>query len=138
MIYCGVQLYPGSFKIVALSEGFALIDEQFFHIDNHCDLTSWINSLKADPLEEIQWFFDEGEFNNKQYPAQLFHHLANDDDILLVNHRKLINIIQFFYEWMAQEEIFHMMPTKAFVLASAPRIFSEQELVSFYPDDVSL
>lgn len=132
MIYCGVQLYPSAFKIVALSSGFALLAEQYFHCDNHVDVTSWINSLKLDPLEKIHWFFDEREFNNNQYPAQLWRHRINNEAVFLVNHRQLINLMQFFYERLAQEELLHTIPTKAFILASTVRIFKEQELVAFY------
>ncbi len=33
MIYFGVQLLPQAFKIVALSQGFALIDEHCFTVE---------------------------------------------------------------------------------------------------------
>ena len=131
MIYCGVQLYPAAFKIVALSEGFAFIDEQSFANENQDRLMPWIDDLKSDPVEEVKWFFDEFEFKNDKYQGQILNLMKNNQHIFLVNQRKLINLIQFFYEWIALEEMYHMIPGKAFFLASAVRIFNEQELIAY-------
>lgn len=134
MIYFGVQLLPQAFNIIALSEGFALLDQRLFTVEQYDHIESWSNSLKIDPHEPAKWFFDETEFNNPDYPALLFDSLNSANNIYLVNHRKLANILQFFYEWIAREFDFAPRPEKAFFLAATIRIFDEQQIKQFIPD----
>lgn len=134
MIYFGVQLLPQAFNIIALSEGFALLDQRLFTVEQYDHIESWSNSLKIDPHEPAKWFFDETEFNNPDYPALLFDSLNSANNIYLVNHRKLANILQFFYEWIAREFDFAPRPAKAFFLAATIRIFDEQQIKQFIPD----
>jgi hypothetical protein len=134
MIYLGVQLLPQAFNIIALSEGFALLDQRLFTVEQFDNIEPWSNALKIDPHEPAKWFFDETEFNNPDYPALLFDSLNSANNIYLVNHRKLANILQFFYEWIAREFDFAPRPEKAFFLAATIRIFDEQQIKQFIPD----
>jgi hypothetical protein len=134
MIYFGVQLLPQAFNIIALSEGFALLDQRLFTVEQYDNIESWSNSLKIDYHEPAKWFFDETEFNNPDYPALLFDSLNSANNIYLVNHRKLANILQFFYEWIARDFDFAPRPEKAFFLAATIRIFDEQQIKQFVPD----
>ncbi len=134
MIYFGVQLLPQAFNIIALSEGFARLDQRLFTVEQYDNIESWSNSLKIDPHEPAKWFFDETEFNNPDYPALLFDSLNSANNIYLVNHRKLANILQFFYEWIAREFDFASRPEKAFFLASTIRIFEAEHIKLFIPD----
>ena len=133
MIYFGVSLFHNCFKIVALSEGFAPLDENTFHVKQQNKLQQWIASLKIQPTEPAQWFFDELEFNNPDYPSSVFHFNDDYNSIYLVNHRKLLNVVQFFYEWLAREQAFPLMQETAFFLASSIRIFDAKELKPFKP-----
>jgi hypothetical protein len=134
MIYFGVQLLPQAFNIVALSEGFARLDQRFFTVEQYDDIEPWSDALKIDPQEPAKWFFDETEFNNPDYPALLFDSLDKGNAISLVNHRKLANVVQFFYEWIAREFDFAPRPEIAFFLASAIRIFDAEQMKQFIPD----
>ena len=134
MIYLGVQLLPQAFNIIALSEGFALLDQRLFTVEQFDNIEPWSNALKIDPHEPAKWFFDEAEFNNPDHPALLFESLNPANDIYLVNHRKLANAAQFFYEWIAREFDFAPRPEKAFFLASAIRIIDVQQMKKFIPD----
>lgn len=133
MIYFGVQLLPQAFNIIALSEGFATLDQRLFTVEQYDNIEPWSNALKIDPHEPAKWFFDETEFNNPDYPALLFDSLNSANNIYLVNHRKLANILQFFYEWIAREFDFAPRPEKAFFQAATIRIFDEQQIKQFIP-----
>ena len=137
MIYFGVQLLPQAFKVVALSQGFALIDDKFFGVEQYDQIIKWSNSLKSNTDEPAQWFFDEKDFNNPDYPGLVLESLDDCNAIFLVNHRKLVNVLQFFYEWIAREFdcYFTPKPETAFFLASAIRIFDDKQLIRFIPDD---
>ena len=134
MIYLGVQLLPQAFNIIALSEGFALLDQRLFTVEQYENIEPWGNALKIDPHEPAKWFFDETEFNNPDYPALLFESLNPANNIYLVNQRKLADIAQFFYEWIAREFDFAPRPEKAFFLASAIRVFDAQQIKPFTPN----
>ena len=134
MIYFGVQLLPQAFNIIALSEGFALLDQRCFTVEQYDNIEPWSNSLKIDPHEPAKWFFDETEFNNPDYPALLFDSLNPANDIYLVNHRQLANVVQFFYEWIAREFDFAPRPEKAFFLAATIRIIDAEQIKQFIPN----
>jgi len=134
MIYFGVHLLPQAFKVVALSQGFALIDDKYFNVEEYDKIKPWIDSIKTDPDEPAKWFFDEKEFNNPDYPGFVFESLDGCNSIFLVNHRKLANMIQFFYECIVQEFYFAPIPETAFFLASAIRIFDNVQIKHFFPD----
>jgi hypothetical protein len=134
MIYFGVQLLPQACNIVALSEGFARLDQRFFTVEQYDNIEPWSDALKIDPQEPAKWFFDETEFNNPDYPALLFDSLNPANDIYLVNHRKLANVVQFFYEWIAREFDFAPRPEQAFFLASTIRIVDANQIKQFIPD----
>ena len=133
MIYFGVQLLPQIFKIVALSEGFALLDQQCFYDQEYDKIEPWSNSLKIDPHESAKWFFDEQQFNSHNH-GFIFESFDEYNSIYLVNHRMFANVVQFFYEWIAREFDFAPRPEKAFFLASAIRILDRQQIKHFIPD----
>ena len=137
MIYFGVHLLPQACKVVALSQGFALIGEKYFNVEEYDKFKPWIDSIKIDLDEPAQWFFDEKEFYNTEYQGFVFEFLDQCNSIFLVNHRKLVNVIQFFYEWIAREYHFSTIPETAFFLASAIRIFDAKQLTHFIPDPES-
>jgi hypothetical protein len=134
MIYFGVQLLPQAFNIVAVSEGFAQLDQRLFTVEQYDDIEPWSQALKIEPQEPAKWFFDESEFNNPDYPALLFDSLDKSNTIYLVNHRILANVVQFFYEWIAREFDFAPRPETAFFLASAIRIVDAKQMKLFIPD----
>lgn len=134
MIYFGVQLLPQAFNIIALSEGFALLDQQCFTVDEYDNIEPWSDALKIDPQEPAKWFFDETEFNNPDYPALLVDSLNPANNIYLVNHRTLANIVQFFYEWIAREFDFAPRPEQPLFLASTIRIVDANQIKQFIPD----
>jgi len=53
MIYFGVQLLPQAFNIVAVSEGFAQLDQRFFTIEQYDNIKPWSDALKIDPQEPV-------------------------------------------------------------------------------------
>ena len=134
MIYCGVQLFPHACSIVALSEAFAIIDQDHFAIDNYHRAEQWLDSLKLEPFEEMKWFFDENDMKKHEKSAMMLQSMMDEDDIFVIKHRKIGNIMQFLYEWMAQESMLLPAPDKAFILASAVRLFDENERVYYACD----
>lgn len=134
MIYFGVQVLPQAFNIVAVSDGFARLDQRLFTVEQYDNIQPWSHALKIDPKEPAKWFFDETEFNNPDYPALLFDSLDNSNTIYLVNHRILANVVQFFYEWIAREFDFAPRPENAFFLASAIRIVDAKQMKLYIPD----
>jgi hypothetical protein len=139
MIYLGVKLFPESFKVTALSQGFALLGKRYFTVDKYDKIKPWIDSIKIYPRESTRWFFDDKEFNDSQYAECIFDSLNDSNVIYLVNHRALLNITQFFYEWIAQEELyFTPRPDPEFFLASAIRLFNSKQIKSYSLDLVPL
>lgn len=134
MIYFGVQILHQTFQIVALSQGFALIDQRCFSVEDYDQIEPWSDSLKIDPHESAQWFFDEQEFNNSDNHGFIFESLDPCNSIHLINHRNLSNVVQFFREWIAREVDFAPRPETAFFLASAIRIFDAQQIKHLIPD----
>ena len=138
MIYLGVDLYCSSFTIVALSEGFAFLDKKYFHFNKHNEFIKWIAAIKGEPHEICWWFFDEVEFNKLDDPGSIFPFNEDHHDcshfVYLINHRKLINFSQFFYEWIIHKHDFLAEVEKAYILASSVRIFEEKII----PGDVAL
>lgn len=99
MIYFGVQLFRRGFHIAALSSGFIPIAAHHLFFDAWHKLDPWIKSLYSDPDEDSSWFFDETEFNNPGSLAHLFEGYHHCDYIYLVNHRKLVEMTRFLYDW---------------------------------------
>jgi len=135
MIYLGVKLFPNAFKITALSESFAPLGKQYFSPEQYDKFQLWVDSLKYQPHEPVQCFFDEIEFNNHNYQDILFEFDNNDHDIYLVNHQKLLNLLHFLYEWSACELELPMKPEITFLLASAFRIFDDEYIKPVHLDD---
>lgn len=124
MIYYGVDLHYDSLEIAALSEGFAHLDSKYFTCDEYHKFYRWADSFKFKPDEISYWFFDEFDFNKSDHLLSLFSYYDENNKIYLVNHRKLLNIIQFFYEWSKEQKEYYLMDiNKAFLLASSARLF---------------
>jgi hypothetical protein len=135
MIYCGVRLNTESCHIVVMSDAFAVIDQRTFNDYQHEQITGWLERMKTRPHEKIQWFFDERDLCEHKHTAILLRESIDEDHTFVIKHRKLANLIQLFYEWMAQETIFFPVPGKAWFLASAVRLFDENERIPYVVDD---
>lgn len=128
MIYFGVQLLPEAFKVVALSEGFALLDERCFTDKEYDKIKPWVDSVKIDSHESARWFFDEMEFKNYEH-GFILGFLNQSDSINLINHRKLSNVVQFFRESVSRDFYFTPTPETAFFMASAVRLFDNEQII---------
>jgi hypothetical protein len=135
MIYCGVRLNTESCDIVVMSDAFAVIDQRTFNDYQHDQIAVWLNLMKRGPDEKIHWFFDEHNLSHHKHTAILLKENIDDENMFVITHRKLVNIIQLFYEWMAQETIFSPVPGTAWFLASAVRLFDEKERTPCVIDD---
>ena len=132
MIYYGVDLHYNSLEIAVLSEGFAHLDSKYFTCDEYHELRNWTNSFKFKTDEICYWFFDDFDFNKSKHLLPLFSSYDESNKFYLVSHRKLINIIQFFYEWSRENEEYYTMDmNKAFLLASSIRLFDSEHMKPF-------
>ena len=117
-----------------MTQGYAFLDKQYFEFNKLNDFNLWIKKCKAEPHEICQWFFDEKKFNEMNDPSSIFpfneEHHNNSNYIYLVNHRKLMNFIQFFYEWIIHGHDFIVDVDIAFILASSYRIFEENTILN--------
>ena len=117
---------PPAFRTLILSGGFALLDSKSFHLAEgslNPSFQGWIDSFKQNPLEICLYFFDEYQFKNSSYAHSLFLSLNEAERIYLIEHRKLLDIIQFATSWIAAERDFPLFNPAEYVLASSPRIF---------------
>ena len=131
MLYLGVKLYKNSFKITALTEGFAHLGAKYFGIEENNYARQWINSIKNKSNEACSWFFDEFNYTENSKDSFKFCYDNENDYIYLINHRKLQNIIQFIYEFaLKTEEPIMFDIDSTFILASAVRLFSFEEIIS--------
>ena len=129
MIYYGIDLHHDSLEIAALSEGFAHLESKYFTCDEFHKLHNWADSFKFKPDEICYWFFDDFEFNKYDHPLSLFPYYDTNNKIYLVNHRKLLNLIQFFYEWSIEKEEYYILDlNNAFLLASSVRLFDFENM----------
>ena len=137
MLYFGVNLCDHSFKITVLSESFAHIETRYFNKKEN-QLNKWIDSFKTNISEKCIWYFDEFNFNNHK---DTFLTLSFDyycSDIYLVNHRKLLNIIQFLYEWAVHTESYLTFDIDhTFILASSTRLFDYGD-IKYYNQETCL
>jgi hypothetical protein len=136
MINCGVQLFSDSCQIVAVSDAFAVIDQRHFTTSQHEQAIPWLESLKTRYDEPVQWFFDEQNLYTYKQTAIMLTCIQDDHETFMIQHRKLANLMQFFFEWMAQEATFFPAPDQAWILASAVRLFDDDERRACYIDDL--
>lgn len=132
MLYIGVMLHGSGFKITVLSESFAHLETKYFS-DKEFRLIRWIDSFKTNHSEKCVWYFDEVNFNNHK---EIFLLLCFDycSDIYLVSHRKLVNIIQFLYEWAVHTESYLTFDIDhTFILASTARLFDLNDIKHYDP-----
>jgi len=134
MLYFGVTLHDCSLKITVLSESFAHLGTRYFN-DNGNRLHKWIDSFKSNTYEKCFWYFDEVNFENHK---DTFSSICFDyyhEDIYLVNHRKLLNIIQFLYEWAVHTESYLTFDIDhTYILASAIRLFDFDDIKYYNPE----
>lgn len=140
MIYFGVQLFRRGFHIACLSSGFIPVAVKHLPFDSWHKLDPWINSLYSDPDEESSWFFDEIEFNNPASLTHLFEGYQHCDFIYLVNHRKLLEMARFLYDWKSFCR-FQPLPNTGknmdvpLLLASALKIFDKNDIKLLNTED---
>ena len=143
MLYFGVKLNSNGYKITVLSESFACLDIKYFDAKDFENLYNWADSFKYKDLEKCYWFFDEYNFNKyaaaaSNFTAPGFYLDLYSSDIYLVNHRKLLNIIQFLYEWAVHTESYLTLDIDmSFLLASAFRLFDSDDFKYFKPENFS-
>ena len=126
MLYLGVNLKIKCFKITVLSESYAFIETKYFDVEEIGRFYKWINSFKYNIHEKCCWFFDEYSFNKYSDTHSYFE--FGNDEVYLVNHRKIINIIQFLYEWAVHTESYLTFDIEeSYLLASTFRIFNQND-----------
>jgi hypothetical protein len=123
MLYFGVHFACWHLKITALSQGFAVIDAVAFPFVPAGQLRAWANALKNSPTEPAQWFIDENDFYQPDYPTEIFQFQDPTNTVFLVNHRALCELMQFSQELTAAVKNASALPPADFFLASAIRLF---------------
>lgn len=132
MLYLGVNLKIKCFKITVLSESYAYLDTRYFDLEDIDRFYKWMNSYKYDNSEKCSWFFDE--YNFYKYSDTVSYFELENSDIYLVNHRKLLNIIQFLYEWAVHTESYLTFDIEhSYLLASTFRIFDQDNVKYLKP-----
>lgn len=132
MIYFGVNLNCNSFRITALTDGFANLGTKYFNSEEVTKVRQWINSIKYNANEPCYWFFDAINYTKNRGETDFQYCHENENDyIYLINHRKLKNIIQFMNEFVSKIDPIMFDVDTTFILASAVRLFSFEEIESF-------
>jgi hypothetical protein len=134
MLYFGVGFIRSGFKVTVLSQGFATVDQKLFYVGQDELFRQWVADIKTSHEEPAMWFFDEKDFHNPEYNSEVFYFANEYDSLFLVNHRALCNIRQFGRELFALCNVYNSDIETEFVLASAMRIFHQQDLKPFNPD----
>ncbi len=135
MLYFGVYLHKSSLKITALSEGFAHLDTKYFEFNEIDRMYQWIDSFKLETNEKCSLFFDES--NYKECGRSPFESYFDDgyNYFYLVKHRKLLDIMQFLYEFALKTESPIMFDfDSTFILASTFRLFGKEEIKLCEPE----
>ncbi|MBU1456996.1 MAG: hypothetical protein KKD01_19955 [Proteobacteria bacterium] len=136
MLYFGVDFNEHNFKISILTESFAHLDTKVFYFEEKQRYHKWLDSFKDNCREKCSWYFDEFDFINYENSASNFYYDNSYYEIYLVNHRKLLNIIQFLYEWaIHNESVLTFDIEKSLLLASAIRLFDDDDIKSYTPAD---
>jgi hypothetical protein len=128
MLHVGIELYAYGFTITVLSDGFAQLGQRKFRFSDCKGWIHWVNQFKNTGNEAACYYFDTYDFSNPDYPGHLFESFIHDDFVYLVNHRLVCNLRQFLVEFFAQFNIRNDVLAMSFILASAPRLFSEDDL----------
>lgn len=134
MIYLGVNILENSFKIVALSEHFQFIGKAVFDFDEVHNIKPWVGQLKTDSHELTKWYFDQLEFMENKFPVDSHQQFDKLHKIYLVNHRKLIEIINFFSMYTLYQFQGTVIPETTFFLAAAEKII-QNEYICCYQND---
>jgi hypothetical protein len=128
MLQVGVELYAYGFTITVLSDAFAQLGQRKFRFSDCEDWKHWVNQFKNPYGETTCYYFDDYDFTNPDYPGHLFDAFNRGDFVYLVNHRLVCNLRQFLVEFFAQLNIRNDVLDMSFILASAVRLFSEDDL----------
>lgn len=134
MLYIGVHFFRRRLKITALSQGFAVIDVLELSCIQAKEVNPWANALKKSPEEPTQWFIDEKDFFNPEFPAENFRFSDHENTVFLVNHRALCELMQFIREFALGMYDTSMSPQTDFFLASAIRIFHKNDCKLLTPE----
>jgi hypothetical protein len=134
MLYFGVHFSRRHLKITALSQSFAVIDVLDWSYMQVKEVKAWANALKNNPEEPTQWFIDEKDFFNPDFPAQSFRFSEQENTVFLVNHRALCELMQFIrqFSWLMQDT--SQSPLSDFFLASAIRVFHKNDYKLLTPE----
>ena len=133
MLYFGVRFARGQLKITALSQGFAVIDVLNLSFLQAKQVQAWANVLKNCPEEPTQWFIDEHDFYQPDYPTEVFQFQDQSNTVFLVNHRAVCELMQFSQELTAVVKNAAALPPADFFLASALRLFHEHHCKRLIP-----
>lgn len=133
MLYFGVHFARLQLKITALSQGFAVIDVLNLSFLQAKQVQAWANALKNCPEEPTQWFIDEHDFYQPDYPTEIFQFQDHTNTVFLVNHRALCELMQFSQELTAVVKNASALPPADFFLASAIRLFHENHCKQLTP-----
>jgi hypothetical protein len=134
MLYFGVHFSRWHLKITALSDGFAIIDVLDLPCMHAKKVLPWANALKNCPEEPTQWFIDENDFYNPDFPTEIFHFHDHTYTVFLVNHRALCELMQFIEEFTLVLHKASQFPQADFFLACAIRLFHKNHCQKFASD----
>lgn len=123
MLYFGVHFCRWHLKITALSDGFAVIDVLNSSNIQAKSIHAWANALKSSPEEPTQWYIDENEYYNPDFPTEIFQFHDHTHTVFLVNHRAVCDLMQFIEEFTLVMHKVSQFPQSDFFLASAIRLF---------------
>ena len=128
MLHVGIELYAYGFTITVLSDGFAQLAQRKFPLSDCKYWKQWVNQFKNTGNETACYYFDTYDFSNPDYPGHLFESFTHDNFVYLVNHRLLCNLRQLLSEFFVQLNIRNDVLEMSLILASVPRLFSEDDL----------
>lgn len=137
MLYIGVVLQDQCLKVTVLSESFANLGSKYFYASEARCFYDWLNSHKRNPVESCVWYFDDSNFKKCKNILSNFCFDFYCNDVYLVCHRKIVNIIQFLYEWALHCENYLTFDIdQSLILASSARLFDSDEFRFYNPDSV--
>ena len=136
MISVGIQLDPRAFKAVALDSHLEWLGKKYCRLNRQQTFYDWIGMLQWDLNEKAVAFFDEWEICQLgPVHGPLFTAQDALDKLYLVNHRKLISLIEVLSAYQSHALGKPVLVNKAFVLACAGKIISKKYLYRWKPDE---
>lgn len=135
MLYIGAVLQDNSLKLTVLSESFAFLGFRYFNDSETRSFYDWLNSHKCNLSETCFWYFDDANFKTHKNILSDFCFDFYCNNVYLVSHRKVANIIQFLYEWALHNESYLTFDIdESLILASSVRLFDQKEFACYDPD----